>query len=244
MTEAPETSQGPDHRLRRGRVLIAGLGGLGAPAAMHLAACGVGTLGLLDADAVEISNLQRQIVYRTADIGRRKVETAAERLAAAHPRTSLRLYDVRLTRQNLASIFADFDFVIDATDRVESKFLVNDGALGAAVPYSHAGVIGFTGQTLTVVPGRSACLRCLFPVALAEDDVPECRTAGVIGALVGAIGLIQATEALKYLLGCGELLANRLLTCDALRRRWRAVAVSRNPHCPVCGLQARHTTAS
>lgn len=235
MIDALEGTTSASDKLRRGRVLIAGVGGLGAPAAMQLAACGVGTLGLLDADAVEVSNLQRQIIYRTSDIGRRKVDAAVQYLATAHPDVSLRPFDVRLTADNAASIFEGFDFVIDGTDRVESKFVVNDGAVAAGVPFSHAGIVGFHGQTLTVLPRRSACLRCLFPVAPAEDDVPTCQAAGIIGALAGTIGLIQAGEALKLLLGEGDLLTDRLLTYDAARRRWRTVVLSRSPGCPACG---------
>jgi molybdopterin/thiamine biosynthesis adenylyltransferase len=221
-------------KLRRGRVLVAGVGGLGAPAALHLAACGIGTIGLLDADAVDVSNLQRQIIYRTSDVGRRKVDAAARRLSSAYPDVTLRLFDELLTQDNLPALFEGFDFVIDGTDRVESKFIVNDGAVATGVPFSHAGIVGFQGQTLTVLPRRSACLRCLFPSAPAEEDVPTCQAAGIIGSLAGTIGLIQACEALKFILGEGELLADRLLTYDAARRRWRTVALSRNPRCPVC----------
>jgi molybdopterin/thiamine biosynthesis adenylyltransferase len=215
-------------------VLIVGVGGLGAPAALHLAACGVGTIGLVDCDTVEESNLQRQIVYRTADLGRRKVEAAAQRLGLRYPNTALRTFDVRLTTENLPSIFRDFDFIIDGTDGVESKFLVNDGAVSLGIAFSHAGILGFQGQTFTVVPRRSACLRCLFPTPPSEDEIPSCQSAGVIGALAGTIGLIQAGEALKLLLEEGDLLTNRLLTYDAARQRWRIVRLSADPQCRAC----------
>lgn len=214
--------------------MIVGVGGLGAPAALHLAACGVGTIGLVDCDVVEESNLQRQIIYRTADRGRRKVDAAAQRLRRRYPDTAFRTFDVLLTAQNLPSTFRDFDFVIDGTDRVESKFLVNDGAVSLGIAFSHAGILGFQGQTFTVVPRRSACLRCLFPTPPSEDEVPSCQSAGVIGALAGTIGLIQAGEALKLLLEEGDLLTNRLLTYDAARQRWRIVRLSADPQCRAC----------
>lgn len=229
-------------RLRRGRVLIVGVGGLGAPAALHLAAAGVGTLGLVDDDAVELSNLHRQIIYRTDDVGRRKVAAAAQRLAARFPNITIDAHDERLTADNLAGLFAGFDFVIDGTDHITSKYLVNDGAVLHGVPFSHAGVVGFQGQTMTVLPGRSACLRCLFPTPPPEGDIPTCQETGVIGALAGSLGVLQASEALKFLLGAGALLTDRMLTYDALKGRWRTIGLSRARHCPLCGdrPQIRH----
>jgi molybdopterin-synthase adenylyltransferase len=221
--------------LQHGRVLVVGVGGLGSPAALHLAAVGVGTLGLLDGDAVELSNLHRQILYRTPDIGRRKVAAAAQRIAALSSAVTVRCFDTQLAEHNLRDIFHDFDFVIDGTDRIETKYLVNDGAIRCGIPFSHAGVVGFQGQTLTVLPGRSACLRCLFPSPPPEGEIATCQEVGVIGALAGTIGLVQAMEAVKYLLGDGTLLTDRLLTCDALTMRWRSVQLARNPGCPLCG---------
>lgn len=228
------TRSASTERLRQGRVLIVGVGGLGAPAALELAAVGVGTIGLVDGDAIEISNLQRQIIYRSSDIGRSKVESAARRLRKSNPSVSVEAFDERLTHVNVARIFAAFDFIIDGTDRAESKFLVNDGAVAAGKPFSHAGVVGFQAQTFTILPRQSACLRCLFPTQPADDEVPTCQTAGVLGALVGTLGIIQAAEAVKHLLGIGSLLTDRLLTCDAWKQRWRCVAISRSPHCPAC----------
>lgn len=223
-----------ERQLERARVLIVGVGGLGTPAAMQLAAAGIGRLGLMDADLVEISNLQRQILYRVADLARPKVVVAAERVAACHPRTRVHALPERLTVANLPQLFPQFDFIIDGTDHVETKFLINDGAIAYGVPYSHAGVVGFHGQTFTVLPQRSACLRCVFPTPPQQDDLPTCQTAGVLGALVGVIGLIQAAEAVKYLLGVGDLLSNRMLTGDAWRQRWRHVPIAPNRRCPVC----------
>ncbi len=222
-------------RLQRSRILIVGVGGLGAPAAMHLAAAGIGTLGLMDFDAVELSNLHRQIIYRTSDCGQPKASLAAERLRQRYPSLSVRCMQERLSPQNLPDIFREFDFVIDGTDRIASKYLVNDGAVLCGVPFSHAGISGFQGQIMTVLPGRSACFRCLFPVPPLEGEVPSCQEAGVIGALAGSMGLLQALEALKYVLGIGALLSDRILIHDGLASTWRAVTFSRNPQCPLCG---------
>jgi molybdopterin-synthase adenylyltransferase len=222
-------------RLAQSRVLVVGVGGLGAPAALHLAAAGVGTLGLIDGDTVELSNLHRQIIYRTTDIGQPKVAAAAARLAALSPSVAVRGFGERLTADNATRIVRDFDFVIDATDGIDSKYLVNDAAVLCGVPFSHAGVLAFHGQTMTVLPGRSACLRCLFPSPPAADEMPTCQEAGVIGSVVGSIGVLQATEALKYLLAVGTCLADRLLTYDAIASRWRTVVLKRRHDCPVCG---------
>jgi len=226
---------GARERLASGRVLIIGVGGLGTPAALQLAAAGIGTLGLVDSDTVDVSNLHRQILYRTADLGRSKVVAAAERLAAAYPSVAVRCFPQRLTADNAAHLFGDFDFVIDATDGSASKYLVNDAAVLSRVPFSHAGVLAFHGQTMTVLPGRSACLRCLFPTPPKPGELPTCQEAGIIGSVAGTIGLLQATEALKFLLGAGQLLTDRLLTYDAAAARWRTVVLRRRRDCPLCG---------
>lgn len=221
-------------------VLIVGVGGLGAPAALQLATLGVGTIGLIDGDVVEVSNLHRQLIYRSEDIGRPKATVAAERLAAMHPHTTVLTFQEQLNETNLPTLFPQFDFVIDGTDNIGAKFLINNGAIEHGVPYAHAGVVAFRGQTFTILPQRSACLRCLFPTPPdEEDDLPTCQTAGVLGALAGVFGLIQASEAVKFLLGAGGLLTNRLLTCDAWRQRWRNLALAPNPRCPVCRAAAR-----
>jgi len=221
-------------RLQRGRVLIVGVGALGCPAALALAGAGVGHLGLIDGDAVEISNLHRQIVYRSADLGQPKVQAAAARIAQSHPRQSLSTYEEPLSATNLPALFAQHDFVIDATDGVGAKYLINDGAVLHRTAFSHAGIIGFQGQTLTVLPGRSACLRCLFPSPPPAEDMPTCRAAGVVGALAGVLGSVQATQAVSYLTGTGSLLTNRMLMYDALNARWRRVELSRARSCPLC----------
>ena len=222
-------------RLARSRVLIVGAGALGSPAALQLAAAGVGTLILIDPDVVEVSNLHRQILHRTTDLGVTKVTSAAACLQKAQPALTVETHPLALDAQNLPRLFGDVDFVIDATDGVAAKFLVNDGAVLTGRPYSHAGVLGFRGQTMTVIPRRTACYRCLFPTPPAPDDAPTCQEAGIVGGVAGVIGSIQAGEAIKYLLGQDGLLADRLLTYDALARRWREVGLRRNPCCPLCG---------
>jgi molybdopterin-synthase adenylyltransferase len=238
---APTPSGAP---LRRHSVLIVGVGGLGAPAALALAAAGIGTLGLADGDRVELSNLNRQILFRTGDLGASKAVIAAARLQRSHPELTVRIFDHRLTLHDAAPLFRTFDFVIDATDGVESKYLVNDAAVRCGVAFSHAGVLGFQGQTLTVVPGRSACLRCLFPVPPSADDLPSCQEAGILGSVAGTIGTLQAAEAVKYLLGLGRLLTDRVLTYDARAATWRAVPVQRRPACPICGDQPAEAGAA
>lgn len=222
-------------RLRLGRVLIAGIGGLGCPAALHLAAAGVGTLVLVDPDNIEPSNLNRQVLHRSSSIGVGKAAAAAARLRRLYPGVRVEPHAERLGDGNVARLMSDVDFVIDATDGVAAKFLINDTAVRFGHAFSHAGVLGFNGQTLTVLPGRSACLRCLFAEAPPADALPSCQAAGIIGPVAGVIGAVQAAEAIKYLLGESDLLADRLLTFDALSWRWRVVALSRNPLCPCCG---------
>lgn len=226
-------------------MLLVGVGALGCPAARALAAAGVGTVVLLDPDRVELSNLHRQPLYRTEAIGRRKVDSAAETLQREFPGLRVEAHAQRLDTDNLAAFFAAADFVIDATDGAAVKFLINDGAVRCGTPFSHAGILGFLGQTMTVRPGESACLRCLFPEPPSEAETVSCRDAGVIGALAGVVGTIQAGEAVKHLTARGEPLTDRLLTIDALSGRWRRVRLARNPRCPACAAPrtARHLDA-
>lgn len=230
----PETGADQARRLAAARVLVVGVGALGCPAATALAAAGVGTLVLLDPDRVELSNLHRQPLHRTDAIGRFKVESAAETLRRDFPGLRVEARADRLEADNLPAFFAGADFVIDATDGAATKFVINDGAVRCGTPFSHAGILGFLGQTMTVRPGHSACLRCLFPEPPSEAEVVSCRDAGVIGALAGVVGAIQAGEAVKHLTGRGEPLVDRLLTIDARSGGWRRVRLARNPRCPVC----------
>lgn len=226
------------------RVLVVGVGALGCPAAWHLASAGVGTLALIDPDRVELSNLHRQILHRTSSLGTDKVASAATRLRQRFPMINIETHAAALDRDNLPELFGAADFIVDATDGVAAKFLINDGAVHCRRPFSHAGIIGFLGQTMTVLPGRTACYRCLFPEPPAPGEIPSCQEAGVVGAIAGVIGALQAAEAIKYLTGEGELLADRLLTYDGLAGRWRTIRLARNPRCPVCADENGRSTAA
>ena len=222
-------------KLLNGRVLIIGAGGLGAPIALYLAAAGVGNIGIADADDVDLSNLQRQVIHFTADVGKAKVESAREKIEAINPDVRVTTYKEWVSAANIDDIIRDYDFVIDGTDNFAAKFLINDACVLAGKPYSHGGILRFFGQTITVLPGTSTCYRCVFPAPPPKDAIPTCSQVGVLGVLPGIIGTIQATEAIKFLLGQGELLAGRMLMYDALEMNFRNVPIKRNPRCPVCG---------
>lgn len=218
-------------KLLQSRVLVVGAGGLGSPAAFYLAAAGVGTIGLMDGDVVELSNLQRQLLHTTASLGEKKTDSAMERIGALDPEIRVEPYPFRLATDNAQQILENYDFVIDATDNFESKFLVARSCHEAGKSYSHAGIRQFIGQTMTVVPGKTACYRCLFH----EDGAPVGGVPqGPLGALPGVIGSIQASEAIKYLLGIGKPLTDAILTCDLLTMTFRKVPVHRDPTCPLC----------
>lgn len=222
-------------KLLASSVLVVGAGGLGSPVALYLAAAGVGTIGLIDGDNVDITNLQRQIAHFTDDIGTPKVESAAEKMRAINPGIDVSTYNERAFAYNVLEIVKQYDFVIDGTDNFPAKFLINDACVFAGIPFSHAGILRFDGQLFTVLPGQSACYRCVFGGPPPAGAVPTCSQAGVLGAVAGVIGSLQATEALKYLLGTGELLTNRMLVFDALGMRFREVQFKHNPKCPICG---------
>ena len=222
-------------KLLAAKVLIIGAGGLGCPAALYLAAAGVGTIGIVDNDCVEVSNLQRQIAHFTKDINVLKVESAAEKMAAINPDITIRTYRDFLCADNISSIIEGYDFVIDGTDNFPTKFLVNDACVFMGIPFSHGGILRFNGQTMTVVPGESACYRCSFRQPPPPDAVPSCAQAGVLGAIAGMLGTIQAAEALKYITGVGELLTNGLLTFDARNMTFRKIHLARQKNCPLCG---------
>ena len=227
----PEIGEAGQKKLRAGRILLIGVGGLGSPAGFYLAAAGIGTLGLVDGDTLELSNLQRQIAHTTADLGRSKVESAARAFTALNPDVRIDTHNLRLTAENARGLFKEYDFIVDATDNFESKFLIAGICHAEGKPYSHAGILKFIGQTLTVIPGKTACLRCVFEELPPGNKEPP---RGPLGVVPGVIGTIQATEAVKYLLGLGELLTDRLLTYDALRLQFRCVRINRNPSCPLC----------
>ena len=230
-----QVGEAGQERLLASRVMVVGAGGLGSPVALYLAAAGVGVIGIADHDRVELSNLQRQIIHRTPDIGRPKVDSAAEKIQAINPELKVNAYPTRLTAANILDIIGDYDFVVDATDNFAAKFLINDACILAGKPYSHGGILRYAGQTMTVIPGQSACYRCIFPEPPPPEDSLACSRAGVIGILPGVIGSLQATETIKFLLGTGELLAGRLLTYDLLKLSFREIRTRRDPRCPVCG---------
>lgn len=221
-------------RLAAGRVLVVGAGGLGSPAAFYLVAAGVGRIGIMDGDVVEPSNLQRQLLHRTADIGRYKVASAVETLRALNPEIDVCPLPERLTNDNGQRMLVDYDIVIDATDNFAAKFLIADLCHATGKPYVHGGITQFYGQALTVRPGRSACYRCVFEAPPAPEAGPS---SGPLGAVPGVIGSIQATEAIKLLLGVADnaLLINRLFVYDAWLMTARCVRVMRRPECPLCG---------
>jgi len=223
-------------RLLQGRALVVGAGGLGCPAAFYLAAAGIGTLGLLDSDRVELSNLQRQILHTNADLGREKVESAKEKLNRLNPEVTIQTHPVRLDQENALEILSQYDFIIDGSDNFGTKFLVNDIAVSLRKPFSHAGIMRLQGQTMTVIPGKSACYRCLFGNPPAPGEVLNCQQAGIVGAVAGTLGSIQATEAIKYFVGMEEdLLVDRLLTYDAKTLSFRTIQVRRSLQCGACG---------
>ena len=230
----PQIGAAGQARLAAGRVLVVGAGGLGSPGALYLAAAGIGKIGLMDGDVVEPSNLQRQLLHRTADIGRPKVVSAAETQRALNPEKDVRPMPERLTRANGPHVLADYDIVIDATDTFEAKFLIADLCHAACKPYVHGGIAQFYGYALTVRPGCSTCYRCVFEASPEPEAGPP---RGPLGAVPGVIGSVQATEAVKLLLGAAEdeLLLNRLFIYDAWRMAARCVRVTRRPECALCG---------
>jgi molybdopterin/thiamine biosynthesis adenylyltransferase len=202
---------------------------------MYLAAAGVGTIGLADPDVVDLSNLQRQIIHTTPEVGLPKVESARRTIEAINPDVKVIARQEPATAANILSMIEGYDLVIDGTDNFGAKFLINDACVIAGKPFIHAGVIRFQGQLVTWIPGRGPCYRCLFPAPPPPEAVPTCRQAGVIGAMVGVIGSLQAMEAVKFLAGAGEPLTGTLLTFDALKMEFRRVRVKARPDCPVCG---------
>lgn len=231
-----EAGREGQEKLLNSRVLIIGAGGLGSPASMYLAAAGVGTIGIADADAVDLSNLQRQIAHGSADIGKAKVTSIKETINEMNPDVTVHAFECFVDENNIMNLIEGYDFIIDATDNFTAKFLINDACVEAGKPFCHAGILRFQGQLMTYVPGEGPCYRCIFKTPPPEDAVPNCKQVGIIGAMAGVIGSLQAMEALKYLLGAGELLTGRLLTYDALKMEFRTVKLPEHvPDCPVCG---------
>lgn len=221
-------------KLLDAKVLIIGAGGLGSPVALYLAAAGVGTIGIVDADTVELSNLQRQILHATRDIDRPKVISAKERLNELNLDVNVIPYQTRLGEDNVLELIEGYDFIVEGTDSFPAKFLVNDACVFAGKPFSQGGILRFQGQTMTHLP-ESACYRCVYDSPPPRDAVPSCSEAGVFGVIAGMLGTIQAAETIKFLTGVGTVLANKVLFFDALPMEFRTVDVSPNPDCPVCG---------
>jgi adenylyltransferase/sulfurtransferase len=232
----PEVNADGQRRIRAARVLCIGAGGLGSPAALYLAAAGIGTLGLVDADRVDVSNLQRQILYGTGDVKKPKLEAARARLRDLNPDVEIVLHDARLTSANAPEIIASYDVVIDGSDNFPTRYLSNDVCVFARKPNIYGSVFRFDGQASVFAPHLGGpCYRCLFPEPPPPGAAPSCAEAGVLGILPGIIGLIQATETLKLITGAGETLAGRLLHFDALKMKFREFNLRRDPQCPVCG---------
>ena len=230
----PEFGATGQEKLRAARVLVVGAGGLGSPAALYLAAAGVGTLGLVDHDRVDVSNLQRQVLFDTAAIGQGKAETARTRLLALNPLIDVHAHALELRAANAMDLLAHYDLVIDGSDRLATRYLVNDVCVLLKKPLVAAAIHRFEGQAMSYLPGRGPCYRCLFPKS-EEGVVPNCAEAGVLGVLPGILGALQAAEALKILVGIGTPLVGRLLTFDALAMSWHEFSFARRSDCAVCG---------
>lgn len=216
-------------KLLSSSVLVIGIGGLGSPAALYLAAAGIGRIGIVDGDQVDRTNLQRQVIHHTPDLGALKVASAGAKMRALNPGILIEEHPYFLDHTNILDLVKRYDFILDCTDGFPIKFLINDACVLANKPFNHAGVLRWDGQTITCLPWKSASYRCIFKHMPPAGAVPTCAQAGVLGAMAGTLGTIQATEAVKYLLGQGELLENRLLVYDSLRMRMRTVNVKRDP---------------
>lgn len=232
----PEVGEKGQEQLLKARVLLLGAGGLGSPAALYLAAAGIGKLGIIDADVVDTSNLQRQVLHGTATVGAPKVKSAAERIADLNPDVKVVAFEERLTSENVDRIFDDgWDVIVDGLDNFATRYLVNDASVWKNIPVVHGSIFRFDGQVTTFKPKEGPCYRCLYPEPPPAHLAPSCAEAGVLGILPGVVGTIQATEAIKLVLGQGEPLVGRLLQYDSLQMKFRTLKLRRDPSCPVCG---------
>src|SRR3990172_9985474 len=223
-------------KLMEAKVLLVGAGGLGSPCAYYLAAAGIGTIGIIDSDVVELSNLQRQILHNTSDIGRLKVDSAKETMVSLNPDVTVNTYPERLTTDNILSLFAGYDIIVDGSDNFPTRYLINDACVMLGKPNVHGSIFRFEGQATVFKPPEGPCYRCLYPEPPPADMVPSCQEAGVLGVLPGIIGTIQAIETIKLILGKGEPLVGRLLLFDALSMDFRGVRLKKDNHCPLCGI--------
>jgi len=228
---------GPEGQIKilESKVLIIGVGGLGSSVALYLAAAGVGTIGIMDGDTVDISNLQRQVIHFTDDIDVEKVTSASTKMKALNPDIKVVTYPEFASSENILKIISGYDFVVDGTDNFSSKFLINDACVMAKIPYCHGGVLRFHGEALTVIPGETACYRCVFDEPPPAGAVPGTKEVGVLGSTAGMLGTIQATEALKFLAGTGGLLTNQFFTFNTKDMDFRKIKINRQKQCPVCG---------
>ena len=231
----PEVGMEGQQKLKAAKVLCIGTGGLGSPLALYLAAAGVGTIGLVDFDVVDFTNLQRQIIHTTADVGRAKLDSASEKLEAINPFINIRRFDTLLNSSNALEIFSDFDIIVDGTDNFPTRYLVNDACVLSGKPNVYGSIFRFEGQASVFAMKEGPCYRCLYPEPPPPGLVPSCAEGGVLGILPGLVGVIQATEAIKLILGKGEPLIGRLLLVDALGMKFRELKLRKNPECPVCG---------
>src|SRR5882672_5893284 len=231
----PEVGMEGQQKLKAARVLCIGTGGLGSPLALYLAAAGVGTLGLVDFDVVDFTNLQRQIIHFTSDVGRPKLESAREKIAAINPFVTVKTFNTRLSSENALKIFADFDIIVDGTDNFPTRFLVNDACVFTGKPNVYGSIFRFEGQASVFAAKDGPCYRCLYPEPPPPGLVPSCAEGGVLGILPGLVGVMQATEVIKLILGQGEPLIGRLLLIDALGMKFRELKLRKNPDCPACG---------
>ena len=231
----PEVGMEGQQKLKAARVLCIGAGGLGSPLALYLAAAGVGTLGIVDFDVVDYTNLQRQIIHSTADVGRKKLQSASEKLKAINPFLSIKTFETKLTSENALQIFADFDIVADGTDNFPTRYLVNDACVLTGKPNVYGSIFRFEGQASVFATEEGPCYRCLYPEPPPPGLVPSCAEGGVLGILPGLVGVMQATEVIKLILGKGQPLIGRLLLIDALGMKFRELKLRKNPDCPVCG---------
>jgi len=223
-------------KILNAKVVIIGAGGLGSPSAYYLAAAGVGKIGIVDSDRADLSNLQRQILHFTKDVGRLKTESAKEKLTAINPDCKVEMHNTRINAHNVLDIIGNYDAVIDGSDNFPTRYLINDACVISRIPLFEGAVISFSGQAITIKPHESACYRCLYEEPPPPGLVPSCQEAGVMGAIPGVIGLIQATEVIKWILAKGSLLTDRLLIYNGLEMEFNEVKVARNPQCPLCGV--------
>jgi molybdopterin/thiamine biosynthesis adenylyltransferase/rhodanese-related sulfurtransferase len=230
----PEVGEEGQAKLLKSKVLLMGAGGLGSPAALYLAAAGVGTLGVVDMDVVDISNLQRQVIHTQARAGKPKTESAREAIQALNPDVKVIPFQERLTSENVMRVLDGFDMVLDGGDNFPTRYLLNDACVVQKKPNIHGSIYRFEGQVTTFIPGQGPCYRCLYPAPPPAEMAPSCAEAGVLGVLPGIVGLLQANEAIKLILGLGEPLVGRLLTFDALQTSFNELKLRRDPNCPVC----------